>query len=97
MLIEPYQTVSAYVNDSIFNSMRRSWPKTAESRGYLKSDVVERVSHISNEQERDALAALEILKEKFGEEEWSLKSGCLDSCKLRRPNFGAILTSKGEL
>ena len=26
----------------------------------LKSDVVERVSHISNEQERDALAAMEI-------------------------------------
>ena len=69
----------------------------ASERHFLKSDVVERVSHISNEQERDALAALEILKERFGEEEWSLKSGCLDSCKLRRPNFGAILTSKGEL
>ena len=39
----------------------------------MKSGMVERVSHISNEQERDALAALEILKEQSGEEEWLLK------------------------
>ena len=39
----------------------------------LKSDVVERVSLISGEQERDALSALDILTEKFGEGKWSLK------------------------
>jgi integrase len=39
----------------------------------MRSSVRERVTFLSPDQERDALVALEILKEKFGEEKWTLK------------------------
>ena len=50
--------------------------------------MVEKVSHISNEQEQDDLAALEILKERFGEEEWSLKKRLLGQLQIMSTKLG---------